>query len=403
MKLCSLKTHFKSPLHFHIHRISVVLVLLLIAGGIYAYRREQIHVKQISLFSDEAQTLKGEVEKLKTIEASLSDELSTLKNEDLRKTNTDLKEKIAQVETVFRLASKTIENLSDARNQGINVAILEGDLAKAVNVLSQLKYDEANTQLSVINKKVDDLVAAKVAQIAKQATPAQDPPAAGSYRRQSVTTSRGAFTISLIAEQAGSVKMITDSANDDTCTNNCAVLPLAAYVARNGGFAGINGSYFCPPDYPSCSDKVNSFNTLVFNARLKKYMNSDQNVYSTNPMVIQNADRSMRFLGQALEWGRDTGIIGGLSNYPMLVSGGQVRVTDIGSKGPRGFIGVKGGTLYIGVVHGADLGDAAAVLATLGLETAMNLDGGGSSTLYYNDKYVVGPGRNLPNAIILSR
>ena len=381
----------------------MIFILLLIVSGIMTFYREQDHLTQVRLFNSEVHTLKDEIIKLKSVEASLTAELETLKNEDLRKTNTDLKEKIAQVETVFRLASKTIENLSDARYQGIAVTKLESDLAIAVNSLSQLEYDDASTQFSTINTKVDELIAAKTAQVTAQATPVQDPPLAGSYRRQSVTTTRGTFTISLVAESAGSVKMISDTANDDTCTNNCAVLPLASFVARNGGFAGINGSYFCPPDYPSCADKVNSSNTLVFNARLKKYMNSDQNVYSTNPMVVQNADRSMRFMATALEWGRDTDIIGGLSNYPILVSGGQARVSDSGGKGPRGFIGVKGNTLYIGVVHGADLGDAAGVLATLGLDTAMNLDGGGSSALYYNGKYVVGPGRNLPNAIILAR
>jgi len=132
-------------------------------------------------------------------------------------------------------------------------------------------------------------------------------------------------------------------------------------------------------------------------------MNSDQNVYSTVPMFVQNADRSMRFMSASLEWGRDTGIIGGLANHPMLVSGGKALVTETGAKGPRGFIGVKGGTLYIGVVHGASIGDAAIVLQTLGLDTVMNLDGGGSSALYYNGAYKVGPGRNLPNAIILTR
>lgn len=381
----------------------MVLILLLIGVGIYVYGREQFHYKQVGLFGNEVQVLKTEVDKLKVIEASLSAELTILKNEDLRKSNTELKEKIAEVETAFRLASTTLENLSDARYQGINVASLEDDLAKTIHLLSQLKYNDASTQLTAVNKKVDELVAAKQGQVAAQATPAQDAPSAGSYRRQSVVTGRGTFTVSLIAETAGSVRMITDSANDDTCTNNCAALPLATYVSRNGGFAGINGSYFCPPDYPSCADKVNSFSTLLFNARVKRYMNSDQNVYSSVPMVVQNADRSLRFMGASQEWGRDTGIIGGIANQPMLVSGGQARVTDSGGKGPRGFIGVKGGTLYIGVVSGADLGDAAAVLATLGIESALNLDGGGSSALYYNGKYVLGPGRNLPNAVILAR
>ncbi len=394
--MMKLTSAFKSPLKWHIQRLSLLLFLLLFAAIALNLFREQTFRQRSTESSAQIQALKTETENLKA-------ELTTLKNEDPRKTNAELRQKIATVETTFRLASTTLENLSDARGQGINVATLETDLAKAINLLGQLKYEEANNQLSTINQKVTQLVSEKQTQVAQAATPAQDLPGAGSYRRQSVTTSRGTYTVSLIAETASGVKMITDTANDDTCAKDCQAIPLATYVQRNGGFAGINGSYFCPPDYPSCADKVNSFNTLAFNSRLKKYMNSDQNVYSTVPMVVQNADKSLRFMGQSLEWGRDTGIIGGLANQPMLVSGGEAVNSDEGGKGPRGFLGVKSGVLYIGVVHGANLGDAAATLATLGLETAMNLDGGGSSALFYNGKYVVGPGRNLPNAIILAR
>lgn len=381
----------------------MLVILLLLVGGGWLLFREQMHISKQNNLQNEVSVLKNEIEQLQALEASLSAQIITLENEDTRKTNTELKAKIAQVETTFRLVTSTLETISDARGQGVNVATFEKELAKAINLLSQFNYDDANTELSGISKKIDEVLAAKQTQIAITATPAQDLPAAGSYRRQSVTTSRGTFTVSLIAEPASSVKMITDTGNDDTCTDNCNVHPLASYVSRNGGFAGINGTYFCPPDYPSCAGKVNSYNTLVFNSRLKKYMNSDQNVYSNVPMVVQNADRSMRFMGNTTEWGRDTGIVGGIANQTMLVSGGQARVTDTRTKGPRGFVGVKSGVLYIGVVHSADLGDAAATLATLGIESALNLDSGGSSALYYNGKYVVGPGRNLPNAIILTR
>jgi len=37
----------------------------------------------------------------------------------------------------------------------------------------------------------------------------------------------------------------------------------------------------------------------------------------------------------------------------------------------------------------------------LGVKYALNLDGGGSSALYLNGSYIVGPGRSLPNAVIL--
>ena len=43
------------------------------------------------------------------------------------------------------------------------------------------------------------------------------------------------------------------------------------------------------------------------------------------------------------------------------------------------------------------------VFKTLGAKGALNLDTGGSTALYYNGRYVVGPGRQLPNAIIFVR
>lgn len=375
--------------------IGVVIIVGSIGGWLVLNNMRRV--------TDEKIQLSNTLVERDAVIASMSGEIEVLKNEDLRKTNDDLKQKIAEVEKTYSLVEDVVEEIVDARSQGVAVGDLEKDMAAAFNLLGNLKYDEAAAKFNSIRQKNQELLSAKQAQVAAQAAPAQDLPASGSYRRQSVVTPRGTFTVSLIAEESASVKMITDAASDDTCTDNCPALPLATYVSRNGGFAGINGSYFCPPDYPSCAGKVNSFDTLFFNARTKKYLNSDNNVYSTVPMTVQNADRSMRFMGQSLEWGRDTGINGGIANQPMLVSGGNALVSATAGKGPRGFIGVKGGTLYIGVVHGADLGDAAAVLATLGLDTAMNLDGGGSSALYYNGKYMVGPGRNLPNAIILAR
>lgn len=43
--------------------------------------------------------------------------------------------------------------------------------------------------------------------------------------------------------------------------------------------------------------------------------------------------------------------------------------------------------------------DFASIFKALSATNALNLDGGGSATLYYNG-YKFGPGRNLPNAII---
>ena len=59
--------------------------------------------------------------------------------------------------------------------------------------------------------------------------------------------------------------------------------------------------------------------------------------------------------------------------------------------------------MYIGVVHNATVAEVAHVLKTLGLDGALNLDSGGSTALWYNGRYIDGPGRNIPDAILFLR
>jgi len=70
-------------------------------------------------------------------------------------------------------------------------------------------------------------------------------------------------------------------------------------------------------------------------------------------------------------------------------------------KGSRGAIGVGGENIYLVIINNATVKDAAYVMRALGVKHALNLDGGGSSAMYTGGKYVAGPGRSLPNAIIL--
>ena len=235
--------------------------------------------------------------------------------------------------------------------------------------------------------------------------PASNTPPGSGFSRQSVTTDVGSFTVSLVAADLNSTRVIVDTAADGDCRDNCPVLSLAAYAARSGAFAGVNGSYFCPASYPQCAGKTNSFDTLLMNKN-KVYFNSDNNVYSTVPAVIFSGN-SARFVGQSLEWGRDTGIDAVLANHPLLVAGGQVVFggngdPKQGSKGNRSFVAAKGSTVYIGVVHSATVAESARALATLGMDQALNLDSGGSTALW-SGGYVVGPGRDIPNALLFVR
>ena len=43
------------------------------------------------------------------------------------------------------------------------------------------------------------------------------------------------------------------------------------------------------------------------------------------------------------------------------------------------------------------------MLQALGARDAMNLDGGGSIAMWIGGNYILGPGRQLPNAILLMK
>ena len=220
-----------------------------------------------------------------------------------------------------------------------------------------------------------------------------------------MNTDVGTFLVDLIAADLSSTHVYVDTGAAGTCTNDCAVLSLGDYVARSGAYAGINGGYFCPADYPSCAGKINSFDTLVMNKN-KVYFNSDNNKYSTVPAVIFG-NGFIRFVGQSLEWGRDTSIDSMLANQPLLVSGGTIVFggnddPKMSSKGTRGFVANKGNTVYIGMAFNVSVSDMAHVMKSLGMENALNLDSGGSAALWYGG-YKVGPGRNLATSILFVR
>ncbi|MEI6532605.1 MAG: phosphodiester glycosidase family protein [Candidatus Roizmanbacteria bacterium] len=229
------------------------------------------------------------------------------------------------------------------------------------------------------------------------------------HTRGEVETPTGNFIVSCIGANKSTTKVITDSASEDTCKNDCPVSSLDNYVSKNGGYAGINGMYFCPADYPDCTDKKNSFDTLFFQSNKKVYLNSENNIYSTIPFVVFNNDANPRFMQKSLEWGRDTNVMAGTAGNPMLVFNGQANTSTDGlvtkqtvTKSNRGAIVEKDANIYLCIVEKATVPDASQVFGILGATNALNIDGGGSSALYFNGRYLYGPGRQIPTAIIFA-
>ncbi len=176
------------------------------------------------------------------------------------------------------------------------------EYAQIISYLSKQNYASASVVLAVLSSQIDQATVVASTSNIPANVPANNSPPGSGFSRQKVHTDIGDFVVDIVTADMNSTRVIVDTASTSDCHDNCPVLSLGDYVSRNGAFAGINGSYFCPASYPSCAGKTNSFDTLAMNKN-KHYFNSDNNVYSTVPAVIFSGN-SARFVGRSLEWGR---------------------------------------------------------------------------------------------------
>lgn len=345
--------------------------------------------------------------------SSIQKSYEALRNQDQVKVNQQLKAETDSINKTYKDSIAVYEQIQDLKVAKEDVSDYEVQYATIVKLLADRKYEEADKALLGLTTTMTKKYATPSTTPSKATTQASSAPAAAvsntlpgnGYSMQTVQSEVGQFTMHVISADLNSTKVIVDTANDSDCKDNCPVMALGDFVSRSGAYAGINGSYFCPASYPTCAGKTNSFDTLVMN-KDKKYLNSDNNIYSTVPLVVFGSGY-VRFVGQSSGWGRDTSVDGVIANQPMLVSGGNVVFggdgdPKKGSKGPRSFIASKGNTVYIGVVNNATVAEAAHVLKGLGVENALNLDSGGSTALW-SGGYKIGPGRAIPNAILFVR
>lgn len=104
----------------------------------------------------------------------------------------------------------------------------------------------------------------------------------------------------------------------------------------------------------------------------------------------------------------------GFSAGPMLLKDGVVSVNPLAEgikeakittqRAQRSFIGVKkDNTLVMGTVSDVTVKELAEILKSIGVVNATNLDGGASSGLYFRGSYLTKPGRNISNAIVVTR
>ncbi len=242
------------------------------------------------------------------------------------------------------------------------------------------------------------------------------------YEHKKITTIDGEFTVDLVEIDLTNpkLKIHTDTQAPDPShalkgKKNFGATTLADFVTRNNGFAAINGSYFCSSS--GCGG-ANYYFYPIYNTRTGELINQDEIKYwTTGPIIAFDTNNKFYYFKDSREFGsveefeKNNGVKlqAALGNKPRLIQDymnylidWEVDQKQLTGKYSRNAIGYKDNNVYLVIAYGATLNNLANVMKAIGVEYALNLDGGYSAALWYNDEYMAGPGRNIPNAIIFS-
>jgi hypothetical protein len=170
----------------------------------------------------------------------------------------------------------------------------------------------------------------------------------------------------------------------------------------------VNGTYFCPATYPECANKSNSFDFPVWNTRLNHWINGGNLFWNSRSMIYFDGSGG-HFKQNAQDF--SGGLSAGIVNHPGLLSGGNIQIDENQSglsdkqkaRGTKVGIGLMGQNKVIVMVSkNVTMREFAVAFKNAGATDALNLDTGGSLAVFNNGRYVYGPGRDIPNAIIFA-
>lgn len=243
------------------------------------------------------------------------------------------------------------------------------------------------------------------------------PPLVTLVKTVRITTARGTFTTNqiILDRRNKNWQIMTDTGDSTDCPGDCTTLSVRDFARRRNAIAGFQGTYFCD-DGVNCLGGLNSYVFPVFNSWTRTMINQSQVKHTVDPMVLFDPKNTPLYLPVGSSF--DTllefearyamTVQAAISNGPALVEAGQnvlqnsaMDTSQRNIKATRAMLGWKGYFIYLLTVRSATLPDAAAVATAMGLDYALNLDGGGSTALYNDGAHIAGPGRTVPNAILI--
>lgn len=235
-----------------------------------------------------------------------------------------------------------------------------------------------------------------------------------SYEYKKIDTKSGVYSVNIVEIDLSNprLEIVTDTGNVSDCESQCRAVSLGGYVVSNDAFAGINGTYFEAYD----AGKKNYYFYPVYNSLEKVLINEDQLKYwTTGPLFVWDVNNKFYYFKDSRDFGGtkefekkyNTKIQAAIGNRPRLIENGKNMLIEFDIdknqrdlKARRNAIAYKNNKIYLVVSENTTVPDLADIMQEMGAEYALNLDGGSSSAFWYNDEYMIGPGRDVPNVIV---
>lgn len=178
-----------------------------------------------------------------------------------------------------------------------------------------------------------------------------------------------------------------------------------------------NGIVLYTPDYKNTVTPNGNVAIIVQNGIVTGIEKGQVNIPKDGYVILygtNNSERSDQFaVGKRIDYkvvddgNKDCRFKSIISNYPLLLSNGEQAIEEVkdpkmASRGPKSFVGInRDNILVMGTADAASVWDLAEIAKSLGLNDAINLDGGASCGVYYNGKYIKSPGRKLSNCLAI--
>jgi len=248
------------------------------------------------------------------------------------------------------------------------------------------------------------------------------------YEHKTIATASGNFIVDIVEINLAnpSLKIITDTIkpwpSKVSSLGAFGAQSLGKFVLENNGLAGINGTYFCSSS--GCGAQNYYFYPVYDSGEEVLVNQSELKYWTTGPIMAWDENNKFYYFKDSREFVSvenfenvyGVKLQAAIGNKPRLIEKKMnlliewdIDEKQKNTKALRNAIAYKDnisknglGIIYLVVARNATVPDLADIMKAIGVDYALNLDGGLSAALFYNDEYMIGPGRNVPNAIVFA-